>query len=106
MLSANGGQELENQFCGFGFSGSALSADDATLVLLSSFHEVVCIVSDGKDVRRSFADLLVLVTVDVFLIIDGQQLVWVDSHQNGTCVGLCTCVGARANERIYIMSKQ
>ena len=99
MLSTNGGKELKNQFSGFGFSGSTLPADDATLVPLSSLHEVVCIVSDGKDVRRSFADLLVFIAVDVLLIIDGQQLVRIDSHKNGTRVGLCMCVGARANER-------
>lgn len=88
VLSTNSCQELQYQFCGFGFSGSTFPADDAALVSLSTLHEVVGVVSDGKDVRWSLADLLVLVAVDVSLIVDGQQLVWIDGHENGTSVCL------------------
>ena len=71
MLSTNSCQELENQFCGFSFSSATFSTDDATLVSLSSLHEVIGIVGNGKDVGRSFTDLFILVLVDVSLIIDG-----------------------------------
>ena len=57
--------------------------DDDTLVLLPSLHEVVGIVRNGKDVWRLLPNLLVSVLVDVLQVVDGEQGVWVDGHQDG-----------------------
>lgn len=62
--------------------------DNDTLVTLASFHEVVGVVCDGKDVRRHLSNLLVLIFLDVFLAVDGVDLIRVDGHQNATSEGL------------------
>ena len=38
--------------------------------------------------RRSLANLLVFVMVDVSLVVDRQELIGIDSNKNGTSVGL------------------
>ena len=45
--------------------------DNDTLVLLPPLHEVVGVVSDGKDVRRLISNLLVPVLLDMCSIVDG-----------------------------------
>ena len=82
MLPTDGRQELQDQLCGLSFSSTALPADDDTLVLLPSLHEVIGIVCCGKDVWCLFPNLLVLVSVDVSLVVDGKELVRVDSDEN------------------------
>ena len=55
--------------------------DDDTLVPLSSFHEVVGIVCDGKDVGWLLTQLPVSILLDVGCIVDWEELVGIDSHQ-------------------------
>lgn len=64
------------------------SRDDHTLVTLLPAHEVVGIVCNGKDMWRLLSYPLASVAHDVLLVIDGQHLVWVDGHKDGTSVGL------------------
>lgn len=54
--------------------------DDDTYVLELPLHEVVSVVSYGKDVWRLLPYLLILVLLDVRGIVDGEKLVWVDGH--------------------------
>ena len=58
------------------------SPDDDALVSLSPLHEVVGIVCDGKDVWRLLAQLSVLILLDVGCIVDWQELVGIDGHQD------------------------
>jgi len=51
-------------------SNKKVTPDDNTLILATSFHEVVSIISNGKYVGRLFTNFLVPVPVKVFLIID------------------------------------
>ena len=88
MLSTDSCKELKNEFGGFCLSCPTLSTYDHTLIFLSSLHEVVSIVSCGKNVGRFFSNLLVFVAIDVSLIVDGEELVRIDGHQNGTSQGL------------------
>ncbi len=64
--------------------------DDTTLVTVVPLHVEVTVVSNGKDVRRHFANLLVGVQADLISCVDGQQLVRVDGHQDGAGVCLHT----------------
>ncbi len=88
MLSAHGSQEREDEFSGLCLPGPTFSTDDHTLVPLTTLHEVVGIVSNGKDMWRLLSNLFVLVSVDVSLVVDGEQLVRVDGHQDGSGVRL------------------
>lgn len=62
--------------------------DDDALVLLVALHVVVGVVSDGEDVWRHLANLLVFVSLDLLSCVDGQHLIWVDGHQDGSSEGL------------------
>ncbi len=88
MLSTHGSQEREDEFSGFCLPGSTLSTDDHTLVPLTTLHEVVGIVSNGEDVWRLLPQFFILVSVDVSLVVDGEQLIRVDGHQDGAGVRL------------------
>jgi len=59
-----------------------LSPDDDTLVPLPSFHEVVGIVCNGKNVGRLFSYLLVTILLDVGSVIDREELVGIDGYQD------------------------
>ena len=48
----------------------------------------VAIVADGENVRRQFTDFPFPVQFDLLGRVDGQDLVRVDGHQDGTGVGL------------------
>ena len=62
--------------------------DDNTLVTLLPTHEVISVVCNGEDVWRLFSNSFSGVLHDLFLIIDRQQLVRIDSHKDGPCVCL------------------
>ena len=62
--------------------------DNDTLVLLPSFHEVVGIVRNGKNVGWLLSYLLVTVLLDVGSIVDREELVGIDGYQDGAGVGL------------------
>lgn len=62
--------------------------DDAALVLVVALHVEVTVVGDGEDVWRHLSDLLVGVQADLVGRVDGQQLVGIDGHQDGTSVRL------------------
>lgn len=51
-------------------------------------HGVVGHVGDRKDVRLQFAQLVVLVHLDVLGVIDGQELEGVDCDENAASVGI------------------
>ena len=67
--------------------GRGLPDDDA-LVLLSAYHAVVRVVGDGEDVWGQLADAFVPILVDLFHVVNRQNLVGVDGYQDGTSVGL------------------
>jgi len=69
---------------------NSLPPDDAALVAVVPLHVEVTVVSDGEDVGRQFADLLVGVEANLVGRVDGQQLVRVDGHQDGAGVRLHT----------------
>jgi len=83
VLTTDGRQKLQDQLGRFGLPCPALPTDDHALVPLSPLHEVVGIVCNGKDVWGLLPNLFVFVAVDVGLVVDGKELVWVDCHQNG-----------------------
>ena len=56
--------------------------DDDALVPLSPLHEVVGIVCDGKDVWWLLTQLSVSILLDVGCIVDWQELVGIDGHQD------------------------
>ena len=56
--------------------------DDDALVSLPPLHEVVGIVCNGKDVWRLLAQLSVLILLDVGCIVDWEELVGIDGHQD------------------------
>ena len=58
------------------------SPDDDALVLLPSLHKVVGIVCDSKDVWWLLAQLPVSVLLDVGCIVDWEELVGIDGHQD------------------------
>lgn len=62
--------------------------DDTTLVPVVAFHVEIAIVGNGKDVGGHLPYLLVGVLADVFWRVDGEQLVGVHGHQDGTRVRL------------------
>ena len=65
VLSTDCSQELQDEFGGLCLPSTTLSTDDHALVPLSSLHEVVGVVRCSKDVWCFFADLFVLVPIDV-----------------------------------------
>ena len=65
-----------------------LSPDDDTLVPLPAFHEVVGVVCNGKNVGRLLSYLPVTILLDVGSVIDREELVGIDGHQDGAYVGL------------------
>ena len=72
--------------------------DNDTLVLLPSFHEVVGIVCNGKNVRWLLSYLPVTVLLDVGSVVDREELVGIDGYQDGAGVGLQR-EGGREEER-------
>lgn len=64
--------------------------DNTALVLSVAAHVEIAVVCDGKDMRRHFTQAAVCVHLHLLYGVDGQQLVWVDRNQNGTCVCLQT----------------
>ena len=64
------------------------SPDDDTLVLHVALHVVVGIISDGEDVWRLFSYFPITVIFDLLGCVDGQNLVRVHCHQDGTRVRL------------------
>lgn len=62
--------------------------DHNALVLSEALHVVIAGVSDGKDVWGQLSDLLTAIKLDLVHSVDGQNLVGVDSHQDGAGVGL------------------
>lgn len=62
--------------------------DDAALVPAVAFHVEVAVVGNGEDVGGHLPYLLVGVLADVLWRVDGEQLVGVHSHQDGTRVCL------------------
>lgn len=62
--------------------------DDAALVTVVPLHVEVTVVSDGKNMWRQFTNLLVGVLSNLVRCVNGQQLIGVHSHQDGTSVGL------------------
>lgn len=63
--------------------------DDTALVTVVPLHVEVTVVSNGKDMGRHFTNLLVGVEANLVSCVDGQQLVRVHGHQDGTSVCLC-----------------
>ena len=57
-------------------------------LLLASFHHLIAVVSDSEDVRRELANLLVSVELDLFCVVDGEDLIGIYSHQDRSSVGL------------------
>jgi len=78
---SNGGTHLNS----LNYSGQGLSQnkapDNYALVFSISPHVVVRVVADSEDMRRQFADLFVLVLLDVLGRVDRQDLIGVDSDQ-------------------------
>lgn len=62
--------------------------DDTTLVTVVPLHVEVTVVSDGKNMRRQFTNLLIGVLSNLVCCVDRQQLVRVHSHQDGASVRL------------------
>lgn len=62
--------------------------DDTTLVTVVPLHVEVTVVSDGKNMRRQFTNLLIGVLSNLVRCVDRQQLVRVHSHQDGASVRL------------------
>lgn len=62
--------------------------DNTALVPVVAFHVEVAVVSNGEDVGGHLPYLLVGVLADVLWRVDGEQLVGVHGHQDGTCVRL------------------
>lgn len=62
--------------------------DNAALVTVVPLHVEVAVVSNGKDVRGHFTDLLVGVLADLVGCVDCQQLVWIYCNQYGACICL------------------
>lgn len=62
--------------------------DDAALVPAVAFHVEVAVVGNGENVGGHLPYLLVGVLADVLWRVDGEQLVGVHSHQDGTRVCL------------------
>ena len=88
MLARNGCQVLQYEFGALRLSRSGFSRDDDALVLERPPHQRVAVVADGEDVRRKFANLLLLVHLDLVRGVDRKDLVRVHSHQDGTGVSL------------------
>lgn len=64
------------------------SRDNHTLVTLLPTHKVISIVGNGKYVWSLFSNPFPSILQDVLLVIDWQNLVWIDSYQDGPCVCL------------------
>lgn len=64
------------------------SPDDDTLIFAISPHVVIRVVADCKDVRRKFANLLVLVLMNILCGVDRQHLVGINGDQYRPRVGL------------------
>lgn len=62
--------------------------DDTALVPAVAFHVEVAVVGNGEDVGGHLPYLLVGVLADVLWRVDGEQLVGVHSHQDGSRVCL------------------
>lgn len=77
-------------YCIFSCSLNSFPPDDTALVAVVPLHVEVTVVSNGEDVWRHFANLLVGVEADLVGRVDGQQLIRVDGHQDGAGVRLHT----------------
>lgn len=82
-------------------TGDQSLPDDAALVTVVPLHVEVAVVSDGKDVRGHFADLLVGVLADLVGRVDRQQLVRIDCNQYGACICLWRSIDRSHDENSF-----
>ena len=67
-------QVLQDEFGGLRLPGTGLPGDDNALVLASSAHQGVTVVSDGENMRGQLSNLFLLVQLDLLSCIDRQNL--------------------------------
>ena len=67
-------QVLQDEFSGLRLPGTGLPGDDNALVLASSAHQGVTVVSDGENMRGQLSNLFLLVQLDLLSCIDRQNL--------------------------------
>lgn len=62
--------------------------DNDALIVAISLHVSVSVVPDCEYVRRKFSDFLIFIQFNLFRRVDGQDLIRIHGHQNGSGVGL------------------
>lgn len=87
-LLAECGQTVDQEVSALRFAGATLPGYNDTLVDPLPEHGVVGHVGDGEDVRLQLAQLVVLVHLDVFGVVDGQELEGVDGDEDAPGVGV------------------
>jgi len=98
VLSTDGCQILQDELSALSLASAGFATDDDALILLCSTHQSVTIVSNCEDMRWKFSNLLLLVGLDLFCRVDGQNLIRIDGYQNGACV----CLKKKKRSRIWI----
>lgn len=87
-LLAESSQTVDQEVGTLGLARATLPRDDNALVDLLPEHGIVGHICDSKNMRLQFAQLVILVHLDILRVVDGQELKGVDGDEDAPCIGI------------------
>lgn len=87
-LLAERSQTVDQEVGALSLAWAALSRDDNALVDPLPEHGIVSNICDSKDMGLQFAQLVVLIHLDILRVVDGQKLKGVDGNEDAACIGV------------------